>query len=76
MCRTAVTHQAVLPLEGLLAEEAAVGSPVLVVQYHVALHDEVVAQHLAAHGARTRAELLLSALRRRLGRGQRPLWKK
>lgn len=49
--RAAVPDEAMLPLEGLLAHGALVGQPVLIVQHHVALHDEVVAQHLVADGA-------------------------
>lgn len=47
-----------LPLEGLLAHRALVGQPVLVVQDHVPLHDEVVTQHLVADGALGRAKPL------------------
>lgn len=53
-----MSDEAVLPLEGLLAHGALVGQPVLVVQDHVPLHDEVVAQHLVADGALGRAKPL------------------
>lgn len=54
-CAT-MADQSVLPLEGLVAKEAAVRFPVLVVEDHVPLHDKVVAEHFVANRALRRSE--------------------